>query len=192
MAYDFSNHDWEAAKAKVQSAQLPAGAYVCKIVNAAIEEMKNGDVRLTLDIDIIEGDYAGHFSRLVKDGKWDFRGKFKRYLKKNGEVFPRSFVSLITDLEKQNPNFVFDTRKIEESNFKNLISGFVFGEREYEANDGSIKIGVNIRYSCLADKVRDGSVKIPAVEGLNKPIAPKEDYSKEFNNTSISDDDLPF
>ena len=47
--------------------KLPAGGYVCKILNVKVDKTSGGSLYIKLQIDVSEGEYAGHFQRRYLD-----------------------------------------------------------------------------------------------------------------------------
>ena len=62
--------------------KLPAGGYVCKILNVKVDKTSGGSLYIKLQIDVSEGEYAGHFQR---------RTTLAVSTGKNGRAFIKSF-----------------------------------------------------------------------------------------------------
>ena len=68
----FSGYD--EAQAYTDTQQLPRGGYVCRILNAAVQDNQYGQsIKVAFDID--EGDFKGHFRKMYDaktnpDKKW--------------------------------------------------------------------------------------------------------------------------
>lgn len=194
MGINLSNYGWDNVKTSAPKEYyfIPAGAYVCHIVDAHIDPIKDKGLMLTLDIDIAEGDFASFFVKHIRDGKWDFNAQLKRYIiKKDNPDFQKPFKELVELLQKQNPNFHFNREDVDAKYFRNLTCGFTFANREYFGRDGKIYSAPTIKYPCDVEKVRAGKVKIPPDEKI-----PEEEKtavsSAEFEGTRVDDSDFPF
>lgn len=171
---------------------LPAGGYVCKIVDAQTEMIPKKGWRATFDVDIVEGEYAGFFRERKNSRGWDFHATFIRYILDENNRATQSFWNFVTCLEKQNPNFRFNpNEKFDIVNFRGLTCGFIFGEYEYPYN-GEIKVSVKLKFPELADNIRAGKFKIPPLEKYRPKEKPVDDYSKEFDGENVHKDDMPF
>ncbi len=63
MLYKFTDEQWNANKAAQpgEFTNLPAGGYVCKIVDSEFTTSKAGNDMLNLKLDIAEGDFANYY-----------------------------------------------------------------------------------------------------------------------------------
>ena len=119
--------------------QLPKGKYVCKIVQVATQQSKNGNEQFVILYDIAEGEYKDFYKKMFDadkaqntDAKW--RGVFKQNMDGRGLSW---FKGVITAIERSN-NFTFQWD--EENNEKTLQGkkfGGIFRRRQYEAENGS-------------------------------------------------------
>ena len=189
--------NWEGVQASEpgEFTRLPAGAYVCKIYDAHLDGIRGKGLLFTLDVDIVEGDFAGFFEkRNSSERGWDFNARFKRYAVNAEKLVTPQFKGLIQMLEKQNPNFKFDPSNFDPAAFRDLICGFTFGEREYlDKKTDEIKIAVSIRFPVPAEKVRAGEVKTPPLEKLPDHLRPvKQADDSSFDGSPVDDDDFPF
>lgn len=117
---------------------LPAGGYVCSIVGAKVEISDWGD-KLSLAVDVSEGEYKGFFKRdfdnnTNEDKKW--RGIYRMSIpvddgsEKDGYA-KRRFNNFIYALEDGNPGYTWDW---DESKLKGKIIGLVWRNKEWEYN----------------------------------------------------------
>ena len=190
-------------KVTAEAIKLEAGAYVCKILKAEIEEIDGDNAKLRLYVDIVKGDYKGWFKRIYeKRGEWSFNAIFTRYIVKDG-VIKKSFQDLIKDLEKSNPQFTFDFKELDAAQFKNLFCGFTFGEEEYLDKNNFTRTSVRVKFSASVDKVMKGKVKTPPPVTLedkeNNKTPPKAEPKVETptedilaDSEFVDDDDVPF
>ena len=198
MLIDLTNHGWAEALQEAERSgykRLPAGAYVCKIFAARLLEIKDKGLRLDLDVDVVEGTFAGYFKKLSeKFGEWPSTAVFSRYLWKEDGKATKQIADLVKILEKQNPNFKFDPAKFSEVIFVNLTCGFTFEEEFYtDRETGETKIKVKVKFPCDAEKVRRGEIKIAGADKSDKDTDAilNSDQNKPADET-IDDDDVPF
>lgn len=148
---------------------LPAGGYKCVIVKAFESISKTGRPMLCLCLDIADGQYKGHFSRLFKmrkdrDGK-DAKWPCIMYLLADEEAAGR-FKGSMKAVEDSNSGYKWDW---DEVGLKGKRVGVVFREEEYEKRDGSIGVVVKAAWLRNADKVEDAP--IPARRKVRQSIA---------------------
>lgn len=176
--------------------KLPAGAYVCRIVDAYAGSYDDSDKTiLFINIDIAEGDYAGTFKKKHDQfgGEWPFAAVVRFYMDdyvdsgKAGTAVKK----FINGLEHDN-NF-----KVKENFDPRVLIGklcaFTFREEEYKKNDGSVQTSVKAYQAQLVEKVRAGQVKTPALKKLKEEKKPEP--APEYDNLvgdEVDDADLPF
>ena len=159
---------YEQAEARTgEYEQLPAGGYVCKILQVKAEEPepdagKSYDVLLRIGFDIVEGEHAGYFKRqferkaaLNPNAKWP--GMYYQTAK-NGAEAVGYFKGFITAIEQSNSGFKWDW---DERKLKGKLFGGVFGEEEYVGYDGNVHMSVKCAWVRSTDKIRNGDFKIP-------------------------------
>lgn len=178
---------------------LPAGGYKCYIKQAKIERWQNGNGEsLVLCIDIKEGEYKDYYSKnfneQTSEKKWKGVARIGIPTDASSDGMKRAFKSFITALENSNKGFIFPWDKTENEQFKALkdkLIGFVFGEEEYQKQDGSIGVSVKALWPRSYDRV------------LDAPIPERKKLKDSSNSTSgggfwdpnsapIKDDELPF
>jgi len=142
---------------------LEPGGYVCKILKVISEEKDYGDL-LRIGFDIVEGEHKDYFKRLHDrkktnnpDAKWP--GIYYQTVKPDNLTYFKGFIWAI---ENSNTNFQWnwDEKKL----VGNLFGG-VFGQEEYRANDGKIKLSTKCQYVRSVEQVKKG-VKVPDVKRL--------------------------
>ena len=169
--------------------KLPAGGYVCSIVNAEITNSKAGNPMLVLYIDIVEGEFAKHFRNAFErvrgsrpDIKWDNSGIYRQLIfDKTGKV-SRFFKGLLTCIEKSNGSFHFNPRTFDEQILRGCLIGFVFAEEEYTKTDGSTGNRTFAKFPKPVDDIRSGNFNVPEPKKLAEKSQPP---LKETKDTSI-------
>ena len=184
-----------SAKKSVSREPLPAGGYVCRILDVKLQNYTWGDV-IVLSLDVVEGQYKDFFrkdyqAQSGEDKKW--RGTLRLNIPKDDGSekdawTKRTFENAMWAFEASNPGYHFDW---DEQKLKNLLVGVLYRNREWEKNGNR---GWTTE-SCAAtsvDDVRSGSYKMPKDKPLSAltNLAPAGGYQ---SFASIGDDDeLPF
>ena len=154
---------------------LPAGAYVGKIYGARVEDGPSGQ-RLAIQVDVEEGEYAGHFHRRFNaDQGGRFTAKYKGVTRLNipdastpadrAEWQKRALETLAYALEQSNPDYHWDW---DEGKLAGLAVGFTVREKDYFIPDsGRTGTTTEIASFWPVEKVRAGEVKTPKKRELS-------------------------
>lgn len=170
--------------------RLPAGIYGVKITDV-IDNPANE--YLEVYCDITKGEYANYFKSLKDAGLTDTSRSFRSY-KANAIPFFKAF---ITAVEKTNPGFNWDWDE-KKLIGKNVIA--VFGEEEYIANNGEVRVATRVVEFRSLEAYQSGKIKVPELKKLSeedkaKLVAPAATTTSESANLDaieLPDDDLPF
>lgn len=196
------------SKKDVTVSNLPAGAYVGKILGAKVETQNIGgrDIdRLILQMDVTEGEFANHYQKIYEAAKGgQFPAKYKGVLRLNipkaGDQYEsmnkRILQGAAWALEQSNKGYHWDW---DESKLKGLSVGFSVREADYLIEDADgLRTGTTTEIVKLesVDEVKAGQVKPVKRREL------KEEQKKrleEYNRTTAqgftsveADDELPF
>ncbi len=171
--------------------KLESGNYICKILGVKATQNKSGSPMLVLQFDIAEGEFAGYYTELyntqIKQNK-DVKFKGIYYQNMTGNSL-KYYKGLLETLEKSNNMKLDGENGFDENLLKNKKFLGRFGEEEFQANDGSIKTMVRLRYITSLDKTN-----LPILE--KKTIAPIQKSQNTDNyysvDTNIDDANLPF
>lgn len=159
----FNNYETTKAYGDIQT--LPKGGYVLKIMGAEVCSNTIGQY-VKISCDVAEGDFANFFANDYKNQQTEDKKWRCNYLlnipnddgsEKDGWT-KRRFKTVIEALEESNPGYHFDW---DEKKFKGKLIGGLFNEREYQANDGSVKRATNLAQMCNIDKIRSGKYQLP-------------------------------
>ena len=190
--------EYEAATAlNGEFERMPAGGYICAI-QAVRTSGKGYGKRIDyiedkqyvkLIWDIVEGDYAGRYSDEYWQGEEkDYGHQFFMSWKNYG-----AFKNVIQCLEESNPGFDA-MAAFEADNWDLFIGkriGFVIGDEEYRANDGSIKLRYTLPRCKSVQDIQAGKYRVPKLKKLEddaeQVTAPTNDSGE-----AVTDDDLPF
>lgn len=164
--------------------KLEPGGYVCKILKVQAEEKDYGTL-LRIAFDIAEGEYEGYYKRQFErrkesnpDAKWP--GMYYQTVRQDDL---RYFKGFMTSVEASNSGFKWDW---DERKLAGKLFGGLFGEEEFEGNDGNIHTSVKCRFVRSVDAIREGKFKVPDIKKLNTSTS---------NNNWVpvdDDDELPF
>lgn len=172
-------------EAKEGGSRLPAGGYVCKI--AAVEDNYSKEY-LSIEFDIANGKFAGHFSNLYDRYGW-WAGKFIRSYKEKALPFFKGFICAV---ERSNTPFKWDNS---EHSLVGKYIGLVLGEEEYEGQNGDIKIRLYVASVHSTDTILKGEFKEPEFKYLaSSGSSPGQNPSSanSFGSEVLPDDDIPF
>ena len=170
---------------------LPAGGYVCQILNAKVESGEWGDT-LVIAHDVCEGEFSNLFKRdydnnTMEDKKW--RGTFRLKLPKDDGTEQdawkkRSLSNFLWAIEQSNPGFTFNW---DEKTLKGKKIGLIYRNKEWEYN-GRSGWTTEAAGTESIDNIREG--KFRALK--DKPLANKPaQVFTEIDDTEETDG-LPF
>lgn len=199
--------DFESKK-DVTVSNLPAGAYVGKILGANVETQNVGgrDIdRLILQLDVTEGEFANHYQKIyeaAKGGQYPakYKGVLRLNIPKAGDQYEsmnkRILQGAAWALEQSNKGYHWDW---DESKLKGLSVGFSVREADYLIEDADgIRTGTTTEIVRLesVEEVRTGAVKPVKRRELKEEQKKKlEEYNKktaqDFTTVEV-DDELPF
>ena len=157
---------YEEAKVYTDAGRLPVGGYVLNIEDIKYEEGRDGKSDIIIfRFDICEGDYAGFFRKNFEenpqeDKKW--KGTYRLYVPKDDGSEQdawtmKRFKTVMNAFEDSNGGFHWNW---DETTLKGKRIGGIFNEKEYEFN-GRHGFYTNCYGFCSAEKIRNGSYKIP-------------------------------
>lgn len=193
--------NYETTQTISARAQLPVGAYVCRILKAEekVYNTSKGEWhKLEVSFDISEGEHKDFYAndyrtQTGEDKKW--KGVFRMNIPSDDgseadSWAKRSFKTNILAVEESNNGYHWDWN---EAQLKGKTVGIVFRSEEWEYNG---KTGWRTAPFKMvpADDVKSGNVKIPDPKPLNcgksAPSAPGNPVLSDFEE--IVSDDLPF
>lgn len=173
---------------------LPAGGYICKILNAEETESRNGKPMLKVSFDIDEGEYKGYFRDLFKGWKensddpatvkWPFTGtKWVMFYNSEGKT-NRDFKSFCTALEDSGTKvWINDTFDV--NGLRGATLGLIFRREEHEYNNARSWRTVPVGFRSVKT-IEDGNYNVPEDKPLPEPVL------TETDSFTALDEDLPF
>lgn len=170
----------EVSESSSDYQKLPAGGYVCRIVNVELGE-RNNRPQIRVAVDIAEGEYAGYFSKQNRD-KWSKSAVFTRYIYDESEkLITPALKSLLANVKRSNANFALDLQRFDQNSLVNKLCGFTFSEREYEYNE-RIYTTTEVKFPVSADKIRSGDFRVPPTQTLEAAHQPPKNSDDDFDN----------
>lgn len=164
---------------------LTIGGHICKIIRAVLQKTTTGKEIFILQFDIAEGEFTNYYQRNYdrrKEGnseaKW--QGLYRQLTE--GKSLP-FFKGMVEAIEKSN-NFKWDWK---EESLKGKVFGGVFGEEEYEGNDGKVHTSVKCRFVRTVEAVKTGKFSMP-----EKKLLSSNSQNSGFQSVDEDPDDLPF
>ena len=147
---------------------LPAGNYVCTIMEVLETQSSGGNDMLKISLDIAEGDFKGYYTDLYKNNtnehkKWGC----VKYLVTGGQYGDRNLKAFVTAVENSNSGFKASWTDKFGAAFKGKIVGCSCGREEYIGNDGAAHWSTKPQYFRTAAKVRSGELEILADKELS-------------------------
>lgn len=162
---------------------IAPGGYIGKIVNVKNMPDREG---LVVELDIAEGEEAGHFQKLNADmGFWAL-SSFRSYKTKALPFFKK----FVKSVERSNEGYTWDG---DEEKLIGKLVGMVLGHEEYEGNDGKVKTKVTVDSFDSTAKIRNGEFKIPDKKLLEKANRNNEVVDNSASSFQpVDDSDMPF
>ena len=166
---------------------ITPGGHICQIKGAKTELTHNGDEMLVIMFDICEGENKGFYADQFKsrtptnsNAKWP--GVFRQGVTGKGISFLKG---MITAIEESNSGYKWNW---EEKTLTNKLFGGVFGQEEWENQDGDTKLSTKLVFIRSVEAVKKG-VKVPEIKRLKGSISNgiAESFGKE-----IDDSEIPF
>ena len=167
---------WDLIDEAGEFKKLPAGIY--GVVITGIKNVVEGEY-FEITCDIVKGEYANYFKTQVEAGFNDGSKTLRSYKEK---ALP-FFKAFITAIEKTNPGYQWDWDETKLVG-KKVIA--VFGEEEFEAKDGTVKVATRIQEFRSLEAFQQGKLKVPPLKKLEKPVKAEE------LQPMLELDDLPF
>ena len=174
----------------IGSTQLPAGGYVCKIMQVKETQSKAGRDMLVVSFDIAEGDNKDHYSKIYKE---DPRDKAEKKWKGNYYIITatqegatsRDLKRFCEFTQDSNPGFKVSWGTEFEKCFVGKLIGIVFGREQFMGTNGPA-------WSCkpkglyTVDAIRNGNYTMPEDKSLES-----ENKHQDFFVTDDDAEDVP-
>lgn len=141
--------------------KVTAGGYICGITS--VEDVPEKEY-LRIEYDIADGKLKNYY-RTLYNNKGFWGASTIRSYKDKALPFFKAF---ITAIEQSNKNYKWDN---DESKLVRKLIGFVLGEEEYLAKDGSIKTRLYVAKVTSVDKIKKGEFDVPALKKLSPTVA---------------------
>lgn len=185
-------------KRNSSSAQIPAGAYVAKIMGAR-EVVYSWGSRLEISFDITEGEYKDFFANKYRNDdsenkKW--KGVYRLTVPQVGNQYyenqVKTFGNAMACIEESNDGYSWNW---DENSLKGLSVGVLFRDEEYDI-DGRRGWASQCFALLSVEEVQQGKFRVPQPKALKETHQPSTFPSANapsWTNANITvDDDLPF
>ena len=165
-----------AAQNTGTSFDLPAGGYICTIIEPVLNDNPaEGKANIELHVDIAEGEYAGYFQQLEdRFAFWGLKGWMSFKESQLGE-----FQRICMALCNSNPGLQFNPFApggVDIDVLRGKSIGVVIGKEEYKSNSGDIREKNKVAKFIEVEKIRSGKYKVPQLKKLAADEAePKDD-----------------
>lgn len=188
-------NNYDKAQEYVPGKKLPAGAYVCKILN--VEEQTNDyGKKLILAFDIVEGEFKDFYkenynNQQSEDKKW--KGNYRLSVPDEDAAEDdwslRLFKTAINRFEESNKGFHWDW---DEQKLKGLKIGILIRDKEYDYN-GRQGFWSEPFATATVDEVKSGKIKTPETKYLDNSTQ-NEAVQTEFTDLpdNADGDSIPF
>lgn len=174
--------------------KLPVGGHVCKILNAKVEQSRNGLDMLVLAIEIVDGNALDGFYKRAYERAKQYRpdakypGVYRSTVTKQDGTTNPMFKGLMTAIEKSNSGYTWNWN---ETTLTGKFVGFNFGEEEFLTQQGEVRTNVKPRFPATVEDVRKGDMVAPALKKLGNTET--RIGGNQFQMVSpTEDDELPF
>ena len=151
---------------------------------------------LLIDWDFAEGQFRGaNADTWQRKQFWPY--SLRRSYKDSALGFFKAFK---THLEESNPGYFFDEDNLQAMRGKYI--GVILGEKEYRANDGTVKKRLTVVNTRSVQAIREGDYKVPELKKLQPKTSggfsdgfasePRSFAPAGFTDLSADDGELPF
>ena len=193
--YTFTNEQWNANKAAKpgEFSNLPAGGYVCKIVDAEFTTSKAGNDMLNLNVDIAEGDYTNYFQNFADRFKsWNNNAVYRQLILDSNKNVSSFFKGLLEIIEDSNSNFTaYANGGVDNKALVGKLIGFVFADEEYRKQNGDIATRAVVRTPKTVAEIHDGDFTVPPLKKMDpskiKPKTNSDDAKKSGSPAPLED-----
>lgn len=178
---------------------LPAGAYVCGIKNVKIEGTKP-DQAIVLRLDIIEGEYAGYYTKRYEHESGNSTGRYEVRYKGDYRI------QIPDERNQKRKHPEWDLRTLNESIFRIEQSNQGFhwdGDTDHVMDLKGKIVGINVREGMYNGNLYTQIGRLENAEdvrkGIIRPMKPKKPSGQTVTGvdeqtgfTGVETDELPF
>lgn len=166
--------DFDNVQAFGEFKPLPAGGYVCRIMNVEETNAKSsGAPMIKISLDIAEGEYKDYFANMYRNDTranktWSYSAVVNQlvYDTNGSNSTNRGFKTFITSTEESNPGFRTVWGAGFSACFKGKLIGVLFGREEYVGTDGKNHWSTKALNFRSMKTIHDGTFETPA----DKPL----------------------
>ncbi len=164
---------------------LPAGKYICQIVQVNVTQDQKGREQMVILFDIADGEHKGYYDRMFQGAKRNdasqakWKGIFRQLTQGNSLPF---FKGVITSIEKSNPGYKWNW---EEKSLVRKKFGGIFGREEFIASDGKKRMATKCVQIRSVDGLKDAEV--PEDKLLPENAASQQAQNYPYINNGAGD-----
>ncbi|MCM1579167.1 MAG: DUF669 domain-containing protein [Ruminococcus sp.] len=196
--------DFDSVQAYGEWQPLPAGGYVCRIMQVEETVSKAGNEMIKISLDIAEGEYQSYFANSYKsdtrpDRKWGCVAHQLEYDPVNPNCTNKGFKTFTSAVTESNKGFEIPWGNNFGAGFANKLVGCIFRREEYMGTDGKSHFSTKPYMFRSVETIRKGGFKIPDDKLLGDGTG---GYYPQNTNTNaplpadfqevISESELPF
>lgn len=157
-------NDFDNVQAYGDFKPLPAGGYVCRIMNVEETNAKSsGAPMIRISLDIAEGEYKDYFANMYRndtraDKKWNAGAIVNQlvYDTNGNNSTNRGFKTFCTAAEESNQGFKIQWGAAFGQCFRNRLVGVIFRREEYMGTDGKTHWSTKANSFRGAQTIREG------------------------------------
>lgn len=186
--------------------KLPAGGYICRIMNAKVENAKTSGLPMVVaQFDICEGEYSNFFHDKYKNDvafrpNSNYQGVVRIPAVDAEGKARRGFNSFCGAVEKSN-DIKLPTEDVAFLNaLKGAVVGIIFGREEVKFSDGRTAMITKPKFYCSTESIESGNYRVPDDEYLEPTASDIATSASALFGTSVAEvdsfsaaeDDIPF
>ena len=191
------------------SKKLPSGGYICRIMNAKMENAKSSGLPMVVaQFDIADGEYTNYYhNKYATDIKFRPNANYQGIIRvpavdSEGNA-RKGFNSFCGAVEKSN-DIKLPTEDMPFLNaLKGAMVGIIFGREEVRFSDGSTAMVTKPKFYRSVETIQSGNYDVPSDVFL-EPSAPSGSLATDVSNLfggatvtevdsfSSAEDDIPF
>lgn len=157
-------NDFDNVQAYGDFKPLPAGGYVCRIMNVEETNAKSsGAPMIRISLDIAEGEYKDYFANMYRndtraDKKWNAGAIVNQlvYDTNGNNSTNRGFKTFCTAAEESNQGFMIQWGAAFGQCFRNRLVGVIFRREEYMGTDGKTHWSTKANSFRSVQTIREG------------------------------------
>jgi len=184
-------NSWDTTEAMVigDFKTITPGGHICKIKQAKVDETRSGKEILIIMFDVAEGEFKDFYTTQYDERKktksdTKYQGIYRQLTEGNSLKF---FKGILKSIEESNNGYKWAW---DETTLKGKLFGGLFGQEEWQNNNGDIKLSTKCTQIRTVQAIKDG-VEAPAIKRLNGGST-GGDTTYYADMKPVDDGDIPF